>query len=375
MRAALDVSDIDFDMDEYAAAHLLAPTRERCRKWGLESLYRQKVKARSRQLLINAMRVLQANRDAVKLERGRPMISCDEMAMLQVYMRQVGACIAWSNSDFEVLVKAGIIAAAPCPNTLGNWRNFEGMQARGDPLLGGLVALHNVILLPMRRSFKDVIVDSTGLSINGNPNWIDCEKGTKSIRSGTEWAKLHVAICKATKLVPAFRLTEHVGKFTGDCSNLIPVLKDILALRIRPRSVTADKINSTDEIYAFIMKIPADPIIPMEWNFKAKTKILTPVMYAEWLQDRYENRRPEFEALVGPRSIVESTIESIKGKNDERLWARKTDQRLIEVYCKIIAHNIRRLVWSEIVDMHPPINFGAHADEVRSILYPPPKAA
>ncbi len=373
----LDASDDEFDIEAYALANPRNATRKRFRKWGLESLYRQQVKARSRQLLLNAMRALQENRDYVEPERGHPMTSCDEMAMLHVFMRQQGDCMTSSRSDFTMLVDAGVIADAPHPNTLGNWRTLEGKQARGNLLLGALNDLFRVILLPVKRSIKHVIVDSTGLSINGNANWIDCEKGEAAIRAGTAWARLHVGACRKTKIVPAFRLTEHSGKDTGDCSNLIPILEDMKSLKIPIRSVSADKIYSTDEIFAFIIKMKADPIIPMKWTFNPGTKIFTPVPYAVWIKDRYENRRQEFESLVGPRSIIESTIHSIKGRNDERLWARKPDQRVIEVTCMLIAHNIRRLVWREIVDMQPLIDFGNYADEIRQIIIetPPKKKA
>jgi hypothetical protein len=70
---------------------------------------------------------------------------------------------------------------------------------------------------------------------------------------------------------------------------------------------------------------------------------------AQRLHERFFDRVEAFWRLFGDRSIIESTINAFKDSTGEVIYALEVEQRLIECYTKAIVHNLRRLVWLELV--------------------------
>jgi DDE family transposase len=344
--------DIDEQADE---AHRRRSFRARERQWALEARHAQIVEGRSLEILRDAAQVL-TNRRLRRAGRsprmGRRPISAEDMALIHVAMCLEHNCIRASKSGLELLVRGGLIERAPHPNTLTNWRCFdvEPNAVVGGPfLLGALHQMFELLLEPMCNIVEEVIIDSTGLTLNGNANWLDCEKGLNKIRAHTEFMRWHAVGCKDTLTVLAFKATECSGEGSADAFNAIPLLEEVTARGLKPSVVFGDAAYGGDEILAHIIGMNADPMIPLPEKFNPRSKKFLRTADAQRLHERFFDRAEAFWRLFGDRSIIESTINAFKDGTGEVIYALEVEQRLIECYTKAIVHNLRRLVWLELV--------------------------
>lgn len=361
-------SDMDAEVNEENRRRARRPRK---RAWALEGQLGQIVGKRSLELLAQGVKVVAARREVQeRLNRqpdqkprlGRRPITREQMAFIQVAMYMESDCIRSSWSGFDRLRQLGFIERAPHPNTVAAWRRFEGLkdgtQVGGPFLLGALHELFLLILEPARNLFDAYIIDSTGYTINGNANWRDCKKGLELRRKGTDWLRFHLLSCRDTKLALAFKATECRGKGSADSINAIPLMKEAWNRNVRPCAVYGDNAYDGDEILAHIIAMEADPLIRLSDDFDPDTKVYTSKKDAQHLFDRFFSPTNEFWDAFGPRNVIESTMFAFKDETGDCVWAKNPGQRLIEIYCKVIIHNLRRLVRLEL-EYKMPVDFGS----------------
>jgi transposase len=351
-------SDMDAEVDEENRRRTRRPRK---RAWALEGKLGQIVGKRSLELLAQGVKVVAARREVKerltrdpdqKTRLGRHPITREQMALIQVAMYMESDCIRSSWSGFDRLCQLGFIDKAPHPNTVAAWRRFEGLkddtQIGGAILLGTLHELFLLTLEPARNLYDAYIIDSTGYTINGSANWRDCKKGVQPKRKGTDWLRFHLLSCRDTKMALAFKATERQGKGSADSINAIPLMKEAWNRHIRPCAVYGDNAYDGDEILAHIIRMGADPLIRLSDDFDPDTKVYTLKEHAQHLFDRFFSPTNEFWDAFGQRNIIESTMFAFKDETGDCVWAKNPGQRLIEIYCKVIIHNLRRLVRLEL---------------------------
>lgn len=331
------------------------PKRHRKRPWAKEAKLGCVAGIRALKLLkqgtdVILARRLHEERGDSQARMGRRPMTPETMAFLHVAMVMENDRIRSSQSFFELLLQLGYVAKAPHPNTMTNWRRFEGLnedtQIGGGFLLGALHRLFLLTLEPGRLLYDAVVIDSTGLSSNARANWLDCKKGEVPTRSGQDFLEAHLLACRDTKIALAFKITDYDAPGSGDATVAIPLFKEARQRGVMPKAVYADEGYDSDEILAHICDWGADPIVKIAADFKPGTKKLLGLARAQWLRDR--SKTEAFWKFYDPRKVVESTFSSIKYWLEERIEAEQPGQRQIEIYCKVIAHNLRQLVSLEL---------------------------
>ncbi|HJJ39052.1 MAG TPA: hypothetical protein O0X42_02835, partial [Methanocorpusculum sp.] len=98
--------------------------------------------------------------------------------------------------------------------------------------------------------------------------------------------------------------------------------------------MSEDKLNFYAEKYNIRLVFP----------IKSNTVINSEKSTALWNDNNRLNLSDIWNSIYHPRSNVESTFSSIKKSIGEIVWAKNETARLVEVYCKVLAYNIRLLI-------------------------------
>ena len=180
-----------------------------------------------------------------------------------------------------------------------------------------------------------LLIDSTGLKIYGEGEWLDQKRG---IRSPRRWRKLHLGVDADTHEVVAVELTQDD---VGDVSELVDLL-DQVATGVA--SVIADGAYDGETVYdAVTDRHPeADIIIPLRATAVPSTSGAT--QRDQHIATIQKHGRIDWQRRSGynRRSLVETAMYRYKTAIGRRLYARILSGQRVEA--KIGCNALNRMV-------------------------------
>jgi transposase len=233
-----------------------------------------------------------------------------------------------SISDLRDMKKRGMVTAHPHYSTL-----FAYLE---DPALTPLLTkLIEESALPLRSIERNFAADSSGFSTCVYRRWFDIKYG--KMKTEHEWLKAHIMVGVATHVVTAVQVTDaHVH----DCPQFMPLLAST-AQRFHIDDMLGDKAYLSNDNLAATVAVGAMPYIP----FKSNSRDRGPELWRR-LFHFYQFQRETFLAHYHQRSNVESAFSMIKAKFGAALRSKSRVAQENEILCKLLAHNLCRLVHS-----------------------------
>ena len=200
------------------------------------------------------------------------------------------------------------------------------------PILRAMIAESS---RPLASVEQDFAADSSGFTTCRFETWYDHKYGI--VRRQHEWVKVHIMCGVKTNVVTAVEIR---GKDAQDAP-LLPDLLNTTAERFTMREVSADKVYASLKNYEAIAFHNATPYIPFKSIHTGAGGGLWAKMY-----HYYNLHRDEFLSHYHKRSNVETTFSMVKAKFGDSVRS-KTDTAMVnEVLCKLLCHNLCRLVAS-----------------------------
>lgn len=267
-----------------------------------------------------------------KQGRGRPRQSIADMVFacgLKVYR---GNSTRRFMGDIEEARVAGYVSKAPHFNTVIDYFNEEAIT----PILYQMIGIS---ALPLKAIETDFAIDSTGFSSTQLVGqWKGAKYGEKQQRVQHDWLKCHAMTGVKTNAVVAVEVTE---ANTGDAPRFRPLLETTVA-NFDVRRVLGDKAYLSYDNLDFAAEKQVTPFIMPKENSIANSNSDT------WdkLIHFYALHRVEFMKAYHKRSNVESTFSAIKRVFGDFVRSKNKTAQINEVLLKIIAHNIRQLIFA-----------------------------
>jgi hypothetical protein len=306
---------------------------------------------RLEELLVDLAQVMNS-RWPLPIKRNRPTLPWGDRVLVRVMRLQHRKSIRSSKPMGERLEREGKVQFYPCR---GVQSKYYSQEATLEKLREGFI----LTAAPYIRKEKYIIIDSSGVSPFYVSCWLASEYGTKNIRAGTKWFKVHIAIGFKSKAILGFIVTPHSGSETSDVVNFKPLVDGLFAHGFRPAFVIADNAYLTAENIAAAQAIGATLVGPLKpRNFhrdKRPSEKIIPII-------RSREADPELhDYLLRARSVVEGVfsvevrwyrnISSI-GTKDEREAARLGEDilfvsRKCEFWARAIRYNLSTTVHRE----------------------------
>jgi transposase len=213
--------------------------------------------------------------------------------------------------------------------------------------------------LPLRAVETDFAVDSTGFTTSRFYRWFD-EKWGKE-RSGRDWVKCHAICGVRTGIVCDAQVTD---RDVNDCP-LLPGLVKQTAKNFTIGDVSADKgYLSADNVDVIHAVGGTAFIAPKVTTTGAAGGLFEKMVHY------YMYRRDEFLTHYHQRSNIESVFSAIKRKFGDNVRSKMDTSMKNEVLCKLVCHNICRVIKSQIeLGIEP--EFWPENDEPRDVLRMP----
>jgi hypothetical protein len=183
-----------------------------------------------------------------------------------------------------------------------------------------------------------LLVDSTGLKLCGQGEWLAEKHGTKKRRS---WKKLHLGVDADTGRIVASELT---GKDVDDGSRVAPLL-DLVDEPVA--SFTADGAYDRDDVYAGVAaRHPEAAVVvpPRSSAVPSDTADTAPTRRDQHLQCIAEHGRMGWQKASGynHRALVEAAISRYKRVIGDTLRSRTDHRQATEV--AIAVHALNRML-------------------------------
>jgi hypothetical protein len=229
------------------------------------------------------------------------------------------------------------------------------------PLLQGLVVRSSLPLKAIETTFAP---DSSGFSTSRFVRWLDIKHGC--YRSTHDWVKVHLMVGTATGIITA---AEIHGRDAHD-SPIMPSLLQTTAKSFTVKEVPADKGYSSVENIEAISALGATPYIAFKSNATGGRGGLWEKCF-----HYFGLHREEFLAHYHQRSNVESVFSSIKRKLGDSLRSRTDVAMKNEAYCKLLAHNICRLIHAQCELGVAAVFWGKETDAIHVPRLPAPPSA
>ena len=259
---------------------------------------------------------------------GRPQTSIKDILFCMVLKVYFGKSAGLINSTLRTYQKLGYIQKVPSKATLMNYFNDKR-------LLKLLPKLIELSALPISR-FEEIqevsfAVDSSGFSTSKFGRWFD-HKYDKEIEK-REYRKGHIMIGTKTNIVTSVIATDQFGADSPQLKYLVKQTK----INFSVKEVSADKAYSSKENLQIIDDIGAMGLIPFKSNAKPKRNVghIWNRMYAYC-----QNKPEDFFTKYHKRSNVETAFFMIKQKFGGSLWTKNILANFVEIYCKILCHNL-----------------------------------
>lgn len=190
--------------------------------------------------------------------------------------------------------------------------------------------------LPLRSIETTFAPDSSGFSTSRFIRWLDIKHNC--YRSTHDWVKVHLMVGTSTGIITAAEIHER----DANDSPIMPSLLETTAKNFTVKEVPADKGYSSVENIEAIAALGATPYIAFKSNATGGSGGLWEKCYHFFCL-----HREEFLAHYHQRSNVESVFSSIKRKLGNHLRSRTDVAMKNEAYCKLLAHNICRLIHAQ----------------------------
>ncbi|VVC00602.1 Transposase DDE domain protein [uncultured archaeon] len=233
-------------------------------------------------------------------------------------------------SDLKLMKELGYIEQIPCYVTLMNHFNNPSFK----PILEKMIEL---TALPLKDVESDFAADSTGFSTSQFGRWFDEKWGEE--KEKRIYRKAHVMTGVLTNVVTSCIVTKQEGKGTGDTTQFKPLLNKT-AINFKLKEVSADMAYLSRENLEAVIKKGALPFIPFKSNVTGAGNGL--IWRTLW--KFFKDNPQDFYECYHKRSNVESTFNMIKQKFNGFLMTRIYMANTNEILCKVIAHNICRLI-------------------------------
>ncbi len=196
---------------------------------------------------------------------------------------------------------------------------------------------------PLAAVETDFAVDSSGFSTSRFVRWFDHKYNV--VRQDHDWVKVHLMCGVKTNIVTG---VEILDRNAPDAPQL-PVLVNQTAKNFTMKEVSADKGYSSIDNHEAIAKYGATPFIMFKKNASGKrTRNLERRRNGcetwEKMFHYFSLNREEFMNHYHKRSNVESTFSMIKAKFGDRVRSKTVVAMRNEALCKILCHNICRLI-------------------------------
>jgi transposase len=201
------------------------------------------------------------------------------------------------------------------------------------PLLQGLVVHSSLPLKSIETTFAP---DSSGFSTSRFLRWLDLKHNC--YRSTHDWVKVHLMVGTTTGIITAAEIHER----DANDSPIMPSLLETTAQNFTVKEVPADKGYSSVENIEAVSALGATPYIAFKSSATGGSGGLWEKCYHYFCL-----RREEFLAHYHQRSNVESVFSSIKRKLGDSLRSRTDVAMKNEAYCKLLAHNVCRLIHAQ----------------------------
>jgi len=229
-------------------------------------------------------------------------------------------------SDLRDAHAKGYIGSVPHFNSIFNHLENENMT----PVLCDLIVQSS---RPLAAIDHDFAADSTGFMVSRFRKWYDQKYGKE--RQEHDWVKAHLMIGVVTHVVTAVEIHDRNASDT----RMLPALLDTTAKNFTIAEVSADRAYASEVNFQAIANHKAAGFIP----FRAGTTGSIGGLFAKAFH-YFSLHRETFLAHYHKRSNVESAIMAIKTKFGDSVRSKTDTAMKNEVLCKILCHNLCRLI-------------------------------
>jgi transposase len=247
-------------------------------------------------------------------------------------------------SDLRAAHADGLISSLPHYNSIFNY--FENPEL--TPILEQLISDSSK---PLAAVESDFAVDSSGFTSSRFIRWYDHKYGT--IKQEHDWVKVHIMCGVKTNVVTAVEIHDRNASDT----KLLPALVDSTAQNFSISEVSADKGYSSIDNHNAIAKHGATPFIAFKGNATGTGRnVGKDRNHGIWQKmfHFFAYNSDQFMAHYHKRSNVESTFSMIKAKFGDAVRSKSEISMKNEALCKLLAHNICRLVHAMFeLGIHP----------------------
>lgn len=232
-------------------------------------------------------------------------------------------------SDMRESKAKGYVSQCPHFNTIFNY--LENPEV--TPILKRLIVETS---LPLKAVEVDFALDSSGFSTSRFNRWYDEKYG--KLHEHRHWVKIHLMTGVKTNVVTSVELTDGDG---ADSPYLPPMVRET-AQNFRLRDVTADKGYLSVDNVETIDEFGGRAFIPFKNNSTGASESRDDL----WKKcfHYFSFKRDEFLRHYHKRSNVESTFSMIKAKFGDAVRSKTDTAMRNEILCKILSHNICRLI-------------------------------
>jgi transposase len=230
--------------------------------------------------------------------------------------------------DLEDARERGYIDKTPHFNSLYNYLEPESMT----PILSDMITRSS---LPLAGIETDFAVDSSGFSSSKFVRWFDQKYGV--VKREHDWVKAHLICGVKTNIVTAAYVGE---QYSADSPQFIPLVRKTRE-RFTVKEVSADGAYCTYDNFEEVANNGGMPYIAFRSNSTGDQGGTYQKMF-----HYYGLNRDEYLKFYHKRSNAESTFSMIKAKFGDPVRSKSDTAMRNEVLCKIVCHNICRVIQS-----------------------------
>ena len=263
--------------------------------------------------------------------RGRPKAVLSDIFFACILKVSMKLSARDFNSFLELAYEMGLIS------TLPRWATV--LKYLADPDMAEIFKTFvTVSSLPCRQLERIFCADATGIATKTYFSWTDEKYG--HTRGGTKmWIKMHLLIGTFTQVIVAADATE------GSVHDQVPFPE--MVARASKEYIMEELVADKGYVSRFNLELVNDvgavPYIPFMKHH------VVPLNASGSTWDKmiryYVFRQEEFDQhYKSPRAKVESSIAANKRLFDPSLMSRSFTGQVNETYCRLIAHNLVRLI-------------------------------
>jgi hypothetical protein len=229
------------------------------------------------------------------------------------------------------------------------------------------------------------IIDSSGFASTPTQVYLDTDRGRQIIREANHWKKAHIVCGGITGLIASVIMTHHEGKIdeneekarTADVNFFKPLFTTAHEVWDHLEKALGDKAYLSSANIQVCEELGLKPFIPVKKDWKKKSALTG---LESWMYFIYCDSYESFQEIYRYRTKIEGVFSALKrtceayfrgrGKRTKR-GELTSPQELknidiaaeVELLCKCISYNLRRLVVLERLHDHEVVFGGTRAFE------------